>query len=166
LNDKNKPKINEAIRASKVNLISSSGENRGLVSLSEALAEAVSESLDLVEVSGSSDQIVCRIMDYGKHIFDANKKKKQSTKDKNNNDIKEVRLRPAIDKHDLQIKSNKVRKFLESGKKVKIDIRLKGRERRHPELAQEVVDRFVATLEDISKLESKGNSYMLIPTGK
>lgn len=165
LNEKIKPRINDAIRAKQVNLISATGENKGIVDISVALAEAAEENLDLVEVSGG-DKVVCRIMDYGKHIFEANKKKKQNARDKKNNEIKEVRLRPAIDTHDLQIKSNQVRKFLESGKKVKIDVRLRGRERRHPELAKDVVDRFVATLQDISKLEAKGNSYMLIPLGK
>jgi len=166
LNEKMKPRINEAIRAKKVNLISSNGENKGIVDISAALVEAANENLDLVEVSGG-EKTVCRIMDYGKYQFENNKKKKQNSKDKKTNEIKEVRLRPAIDIHDLQIKSNKARKFLESGKKVKIDVRLKGRERRHPEMIREVVDKFVATLEDISKLEAKGNnSFMLIPTGK
>ena len=156
--------INDEIRAREVTLIDAEGNNRGSVNTREALKEAQDQGLDLVEMSSKGDTTVCRIMDYGKFQFDAAKKKKQSAKDsKAKNDIKEIRLRPAIDEHDLQIKAKQARKFLESGKKVKIDVRLRGRERRHPELAKDVVDKFVSNLEDVSKLEVKGTSFLLVP---
>ena len=157
--------LNEEIRARKVNLIDEKGENRGMVNTIDALKEAQEKGLDLVEMSSNEEKTICRIMDYGKFQFEASKKKKQNSKEsKSKNEVKEIRLRPSIDDHDLLVKSKQARKFLTSGKKVKIDIRLKGRERRHPELAKDVVDRFVKELIDVSVLENKGGVYLLSPS--
>lgn len=158
--------INEDIKAQRVILISSDGTNKGEIAFSTALAEAKAQDLDLVEVSAADDRTICRIMDYGKQLFDNKKKRKQNSgQSKSKNEIKEVRLRPAIEVNDLMTKSKQARKFLLAGKRVKLDVRLKGRERRHPEMATEVADRFFKTLEDVAKMEVKGNSYLLIPTG-
>lgn len=156
--------INGEIRARKVTLIDANGENKGLVDLSIALKEAYDSSLDLVQMSGDTDNIVCRIMDYGKYSFEAAKKMKQSQKEsKAKNDVKEIRLSPGIDDHDLDIKSKQARRFIEDGKKVRIDIRMRGRERKHPEIAREVVYKFAKMVEDVAKFEEKGINYLLIP---
>lgn len=161
--NKSKNNINEDIKAREVMLINDDGTNQGVIKTQDALTQAKSVGLDLVEMSSSAKQTVCRIMDYGKFIFEANKRKKQNSKEsKTKNDIKEIRLRPAIGDNDLKIKAKQARKFLESGKKVKLDIRMRGRERRHPELAKEVVYRFVEEIKDVCVLEEKGNSFVLV----
>lgn len=160
-----KNNINEEIKARKVMLIDADGENRGVMNTKDALDEARQQNLDLVEMSSTPKQTVCRIMDYGKYLFEQSKRRKQSMKDSKakKQETKEIRLRPAIGENDLQIKAKQARKFLDSGKMVKLDVRLRGRERRHPELAKEVIDRFSIILNDISVLEEKGSSYILVP---
>lgn len=163
-NKNSRSNINEEIKAKRITLIDNVGENQGIVETNIALKKARDLDLDLVEMSASPNSTVCKIMDYGKYLFESSKKKKQSLKDsKGKNEIKEIRLRPVIENHDLETKSKQARKFIEVGKKVKLDIRLKGREKRHPELVKEVIDRFIKTLEDVAKLEVKGNVFTLIP---
>lgn len=156
--------LNDEIKARKVTLIDSDGTNHGVIDTRDALRKAQDQGLDLVEMSNNGNSVVCKIMDYGKFQFESAKKKKQNQKEsKAKNDIKEIRLRPAIDQHDLETKAKQARKFLEKGQKVKLDVRLRGRERRRPELGRDVVNRFSNMLEDVSKLEVKGNSYTLLP---
>lgn len=157
-----KNNVNDQIEATRVILIDSDGTNRGEVTIQEARKVASDQSLDLVEVS-SNDPVVCRIMDFGKHLFDQKKKQKESRKTSRTQEVKEIRLRPSTGQHDLEIKSRKAREFIKKGMKVRIDVRLKGRERQRPELANDIVRRFSSLLEDVGSLEAKGSEYTIVP---
>lgn len=159
--DKNKAK--KKINAKEVRLIDHTGENLGIVSTSEAIKKAKDVDMDLIEVSTNTNSPVCKIMDYGKYLYEQSKKQKECSKSSKHED-KEIRLRPSIDKHDLEIKAKKAKEFLAEGRKVNISIKLKGRENRHIELVDEVVQKFYEILKDYAKLEDRGGSYILIPT--
>ena len=153
--------LNADIKVHRTTLIDAYGENRGVVDTKDALKEAYELGLDLVEMSDNPKQPVCRIMDYGKYLFDLKKRRKIQPNPKN--EFKEIRLRPSIGVHDLETKAKQARKFLEEGKKVKIDVRLRGRERQHPELVREVINLFYKQVGSEFKMEEKGNQFLLLP---
>ncbi len=147
-------RLNEEIRAKEVRLIGADGEQIGITQLEEALQIAESKNLDLVEIAAKATPPVCRIMDYGKFRYQLSKKEKISKKKQHVIHIKEIRLRPTIDQHDIEFKMKQAKKFIEQGNHLKIRILFRGRQIVHPELGQAVLKRVEDELNDIAKMES------------
>lgn len=125
----------------------------GIIDTSEALGMAREAGMDLVEVSPNAVPPVCRIMDYGKWLYLQKRKEKKSHKKQHMTVLKEVRLRPEIDQHDVDIKISRARKFLERGSKVQFTILFRGREMTHKEHGYQLMDRILLSLEDLAKIE-------------
>jgi translation initiation factor IF-3 len=138
--------------------------------LQEALALAENQHLDLVEVSPNANPPVCRIMDYGKYKYQQSKRQQEAKKKQVQIQLKEVKLRPKTDEHDLQFKIKHVRRFLEEGNKAKITVIFRGREITHMELGQNALERFAAELQDVCVIEVKpkmeGRSMFMIVSPK
>lgn len=147
--------MNEAIRAREVRLIDVDGNQVGVVPTKEALNRAKDANLDLVVVAPQAKPPVCRIMDYGKFKYEQSKKEKEARKKQKVIHVKEVRLSPNIEEHDLQTKLRNVRKFLNQGDKVKLTIRFRGRQITHSEIGQEILEKMSKEVEDISVVERK-----------
>ena len=147
-------RINDRIRISPVRLIDEEGEQLGIVATDEARSLAVERGLDLVEVAPSARPPVCRLMDYGKFKYEQARKAREAKKKQHNIHIKEVKLRPKIEEHDIDFKLRHARKFLEEGHKVKFTLMFRGREVTHPELGARVLERVLNELEDIAGVES------------
>lgn len=148
-----KPAINDQIEAKEVRLIKSNGEQAGIVGIDEALSAAQSESLDLVAIAGDADPIVCKIMDYGKHVFEAKKAKAAARKKQKQQQIKEMKFRPGTEQGDYDIKLRAIKRFIEHGDKAKISLRYRGREMAHQELGMEMMKRIEVDLEDMAVVE-------------
>jgi translation initiation factor IF-3 len=134
-------------------VIDDEGEQKGVMSLTEALELSSSENLDLVEVSPNAEPPVCRIMDFGKYIFEQ-KKKSQSAKGKQKqSQVKEVKFRPGTEEGDYQVKLKNLRKFLENGDKAKVTLRFRGREMAHRDLGRKLLDRVRVDLEELASVE-------------
>jgi translation initiation factor IF-3 len=146
--------VNEQIRLSPVRLIAEDGEQLGIVPLDEAKRTATDAGLDLVEVSSDSRPIVVRVMDWGKHRFEANKKAKEARKKESRISIKQVKLRPNVAIHDLETKLKHARRFLSEGDKVKVTIMFRGRDMRRPENGRKLLDRVIEMLVDAAIVES------------
>ena len=146
-------RLNERISAAEVRLIDAKGAQLGLVSLEDAMERAQRDGLDLVEVAPNSAPPVCKIMDYRRHVFDQKRRLKEARK-KSRSQLKEIRMRPLIDKHDLETKVKRMRDFLEKGHKVKITMRYRPREMRHFENGTKVMDRVAELVEDIAEIEA------------
>jgi translation initiation factor IF-3 len=131
----------------------------GILPLEEALNLARTSELDLVEVASNADPPVCRIMDYGKYRYEQTKKEKLAKKHQQATRIKEIRLRPNIEDHDLEVKGKHVREFLEHGFKVKASVAFKGREHAHREFGQEVLGKLAASVEDIGAVEAEPRMF-------
>jgi len=121
--------------------------------LSKAIDLAVAEGLDLVEISPNTDPPVCKILDYGKYKYEAQKRKNEAKKKQKTIDVKEIKLRPNIDEHDYQVKLRKIFEFLESGDKVKVTMRYRGREMTHQQIGIDVLGRVKSDTEQKSKVE-------------
>lgn len=121
-------RINNEIRVDKVRVVSSDGQQLGILALADALAEAEKVDLDLVEVAPNSSPPVCRIMDYGKHMYQQSKKTHGAKKSQSSVQLKEIRIRPKTEEHDLQVKLRHIQRFLEQNNKVKITMMFRGRE--------------------------------------
>jgi translation initiation factor IF-3 len=132
-------RINEQIRVREVRLISDDGEQQGIIATLEALRMAKEQALDLVEVAPQAVPPVCKILDYGKFKFENEKKVRDSKKKQKLLKLKEIRMQPKIDDHDLDFKSKHVRDFLAEGNKVKVTVRFRGRELAHTELGLDVL---------------------------
>ena len=150
--NKDKQRINEAIRVPQVMVISAEGAQLGVMSTAEALATAKQSGLDLVEVAGDSKPPVCRIMDYGK--FKYQQKKKQTKQHTHQTKLKEVRFRPKTGDHDILVKVNRAREFLTHRDKVQLSVTFKGRELAHIEEGEKVLQQVLADLDDIGKLDA------------
>jgi len=146
-------RLNEEIRSSQVRLIDPEGNQLGIVTIAKALEEAEKFDLDLVEIAPNAKPPVCRIMDYGKYRYQQSKKEKESKKKQHVIHVKEIRLRPTIDEHDIAFKMRQARKFIEAGHHLRIRILFRGRQIVHPELGDAVLQRVKTELEDISKME-------------
>lgn len=146
-------RLNEEITAKKVRLIGVEGEQIGIVTREDALVKAEEAELDLVEIAASASPPVCRIMDYGKFKYQQSKKEKESRKKQHVIHIKEIRLRPTIDEHDIEFKIKQARKFIETGNHLRVRILFRGRQLAHPEFGQAVLKRVESELQDIAKLE-------------
>tara|TARA_B100001109_G_C18757805_1_gene424562 strand:+ start:269 stop:748 length:480 start_codon:yes stop_codon:yes gene_type:complete len=142
------------ITSPKVLLIGAAGEKMGTVDTDSALAMAEEEGLDLVEVSPNADPPVCKILDYGKLKYQEQKKASEARKRQKTVDVKEIKMRPNIDTHDYDVKMRNVVKFLESGDKVKVTMRFRGREMAHQELGMDVLNRVRDDVEALSKVEA------------
>ena len=147
-----KYRVNRQIRVSQVRLINAANEQVGVVTIEEARRIADEAGMDLVEVQPTAEPPVCRVMDFGK--FKYAQKKKERGQSKAHSTLKELRVRPAIDPHDLEYRLVQGRKFLEEGHKVQVVCIFRGRQRTHPELAYNVMRRVTEALGDISKVES------------
>jgi translation initiation factor IF-3 len=141
-------RINREIRAVSVRVIDMEGQQLGVISLTEALAEAAKAGLDLVEVSPTAAPPVCRIMDYGKFRYQQSKKVQISKKSQTVIQVKEIRLRPKTEEHDLEVKVKHVRKFLEQHNKVKISMMFRGREIAYTDIGRKIMEDIKNTLAD------------------
>ncbi len=139
-------RINRQIRAHEVRLIDENGEQKGVMKTFDAIHLAEEAGLDLVEVSPNANPPVCKILDFGKYRYEMEKKQRDAKKNQTIVKVKEIRMQPKIDKHDLETKSKFISEFLTEGNKVKVSIRFRGRELAHPELGKEVLDRILAIL--------------------
>ena len=148
-----KVRVNDQIRLSPVRLIGADGEQVGIVPLDEARQVATESGLDLVEVAAEARPIVVRIMDYGKHRFEANKKAREARKKEARVVVKQVKLRPNINIHDLGTKLNHAKRFLESGDKVKVTIMFRGRDMRRPENGRKLLEKVTELLEEVAVVE-------------
>ncbi len=141
-------RINDQIRSREVRLINADGEQLGVVPLQQAKEVAAEAGLDLVEVSPNAVPPVCKILDYGKYIYEQKKKIRDAKKNQTQIKLKEIRMQPKIEKHDLEFKTKHVTEFLEEGNKVKVTIRFRGREMAHTELGRDVLMRVLAMLDE------------------
>lgn len=153
--DNKQNRKNQEIRVPRVRVIGSDGEMIGVLSRDEALAKAEEEGLDLVEIQPQADPPVCKIMDFGKFKFEAQKKANEAKKKTKQVEIKELKFRPVTDEGDYQIKLRNMRRFLEEGDKVKVNIRFRGREMSHQELGREMAARIENDLGDEIVIESR-----------
>ena len=147
------PRVNQEIKVDKVRLVDESGEMAGVVSVQEALELAEQAGLDLVEVSPNASPPVCKILDFGKYKYQQQKRANEARKKQKVITVKEVKVRPTIDAHDLEVKMRNVRKFLDAGDKVKITLRFRGREMSHQELGKKLLDDIREELGDTIKVE-------------
>ena len=163
------PRINEEIKAKQVRLIDELGENRGVVSIKEALEAASEADLDLIEISPQAVPPVCKILDFGKYKYEVQKRKNEAKKNQKVVNIKELKLRPAIDTHDYEVKLKQAKKFLSQGDKVKFTMRFKGRELSANNMGKELLDKIIEDLDLVGKvdsapkLEGKQMSMMISP---
>jgi translation initiation factor IF-3 len=134
-------------------LIGADGVNRGVVTIEDAQNEAKANGLDLVEIVPNVDPPVCRVMDFGKFLFDVNKKKHAAKKKQKQVQVKEIKFRPATDQGDYDIKLRNLRKFLEQGDKAKVTLRFRGREMAHQELGAEMLKRIEIDLSELGSVE-------------
>ena len=163
--------VNDQIEFSKVQVVDSNGEKVGVLPIKKAIELAEEEGLDLVLVSPNPSNPVCKILDYSKYKFEMNKKAKESKKKQKVIEIKEVRLSPNIDKHDLETKAKNASKFIEAGNKVKVTMRFRGRELNFIEQGKEIMDSFKELVIDSqvdkeAKMEGKNLVMFLVPKQK
>ena len=139
-----------------VRLIDDKGAQIGVVSIAEALQIARSRGTDLVEVAPNATPPVCRLMDYGKFLYERSKREREARKSQKQTEVKEIRLRPKTGEHDIAYKLRDARRFLQKGAKVKVRIRFRGREITHPEVAKDLLDRVAQDLSDVAIVERSG----------
>lgn len=145
--------INGEIREREIRVIGSEGEQLGIISSREALAIAEEKDLDLVMIAPTAKPPVCKIMDHGKFTYEQAKKSKEAKKNQKVVSVKEIRLSPTIEEHDINIKANRARKFLEAENKVKVTVRFRGREAVYSYIGREILQKFLSKVEDVSVLE-------------
>lgn len=164
--------INEEIRDREIRVVTDNGDVLGIMSADEALAIAEERNLDLVKIAPMAKPPVCKIMDYGKYRFEMSKRERESKKNQRVIEIKEIRLSLNIDTHDFETKVNHAKKFLESGNKVKVSIRFRGREMAHPENGMVTMSKFAdacadfCSIEKSAKLEGRSMMMFLAPKTK
>jgi len=165
-------KVNREIRAPRVRLIGKDGSQIGIVTSREALTHAEQAGLDLVEISPNANPPVCKIIDYGKFRYQLTKKERENKKAQHQAKLKEIKVKPNIDEHDLNTKIKRAREFIEKGNKVRVTCMFRGREMARPELGAKVTERFVDNLGDIAQVEAppklmgRNLSLVLAPQGK
>ncbi|WP_192939438.1 translation initiation factor IF-3 [Stutzerimonas stutzeri] len=148
-----KAPINENISAREVRLIGADGEQIGIVSIDEALQVAEEAKLDLVEISADANPPVCRIMDYGKHLFEKKKQVAAAKKNQKQVQVKEVKFRPGTEEGDYQVKLRNLVRFLSDGDRAKVSLRFRGREMAHQELGMELLKRVETDLAEYGSVE-------------
>ena len=169
-NSRDLTKTNERIRFPEIRVIDSEGEQLGIITPQEALAKAQEKGLDLVLVSESAKPPVCKIMDYGKYKYEQDKKKKEAKKKQHNADVKEVKMRYKIEKHDYDVRVKNAQRFLKSGDKVKATISFRGREIQHSKMAEELLHRMAKDLEEYAEVQQfpkrEGRNMMMMLSPK
>ncbi|MEO6381416.1 MAG: translation initiation factor IF-3 [Nitrobacter sp.] len=150
---KDGPRTNDEIRNAQVQLIDQDGTNQGTVETISAIKMAMDAGMDLVEIAPNSSPPVCKIMDYGKYKFQAQKKAAEARKRQKVVEIKEIKLRPMIDDHDYDVKMKAMQRFFEEGDKVKITLRYRGREMAHQEIGTKLLDKVKADVASYAKVE-------------
>ena len=148
------PRSNNRISSPEVQVITSDGENLGIISTNEAITKAKSQGLDLIEIAPNANPPVCKIMDMGKYKYDAQKKANLAKKKQKIVALKEIKLRPGTEIHDYSFKIKNAKKFITKGDKVKFSVKFKGREMQHIQLGKDLMARIVADTKDIAKVES------------
>jgi len=147
------PRSNNRIVSAEVQVISSDGQNLGILNTQEAITIAKNEGLDLIEIAQNAKPPVCKIMDMGKYKYDAQKKANKAKKKQKKIEIKEIKLRPVTEIHDYTFKIKNAQKFLSKGDKVKFTIRFKGRELQHSNLGDELMQKIKTDMEKLGKVE-------------
>jgi translation initiation factor IF-3 len=166
----NEFRVNESIRVPEVRLIGATGDNVGVISTREAMRMAQEAELDLVEVAPNSSPPVCRIMDFGKFLYEREKKDREARKAQTKVEVKEIRLRPKTTDHHRDFKVDDARRWLEHNMKVRVTIRFRGREITYPEIALEDLKEIAQTLSDVGSveqapaIEGRAMSMMLVPS--
>ena len=166
---KDGPRINEEIRVREVQLIDQTGHNHGPVDVQIALQKAQEAGLDLVEIAPNSAPPVCKILDYGKYKYQAQKKAAEARKKQKVVEVKEIKLRPMIDDHDYDVKMRSMQRFFEEGDKVKVTLRFRGREMAHQEIGYRLLNRvkddtgLIAKVETDAALEGRQMVMVLAP---
>jgi translation initiation factor IF-3 len=153
ISNKDDYRVNKQIRATKIRLINQDGENVGIVSLREGLNQAEDAGLDLVEVAPNADPPVARVMNFGKFLYEKEKKEREARKSQTKIEIKEIRLRPKTTDHHKGFKVRDARRWLEDGMKVRVTIRFRGREITYPEIALNDLREIAEELSDVSEVE-------------
>ena len=159
-------RTNQQITASEVRVISSNGKQLGIISIREALYIAEDEGFDLVEVSPDAKPPVCKIVDYGKLKYKEQKSKKEAKKKQKTIEVKEIKMRPGIDKHDYEVKIKALSKFISGGNKVKVSLRFRGREMEHQNLGMELLKKLTEEVSEYAKIEvppkSEGRQMIMV----
>jgi translation initiation factor IF-3 len=146
-------RVNRRIRVPEVRVVAADGSNLGVLPTDEALRQAASQGLDLVEVNPKASPPVCKILDFGRYKYEEKKKQREAKRRQTVMEVKEIKLRPKTDDHDLNVKVRAARRFIESGNKVKVTCRFRGREITHPERARMQLDSIVSLVEDVANVE-------------
>ena len=166
----NSLRTNEQITASEVRVISSNGKQIGIISIREALNHAEDEGFDLVEVSPDANPPVCKIIDYGKLKYKEQKSKKEAKKKQKTIEVKEIKMRPGIDKHDYEVKIKALSKFISGGNKVKVSLRFRGREMAHKNIGRAMILRLIEDVAEKGVVEGnpkmEGNHMFVIFSDK
>jgi len=160
-------RLNDRIRAAKCRLIGFDGSQLGIFAMSDALRIADEQGFDLVEIAPTADPPVCKIMDFGKFKYEQSMKDKAARKNQSKVEIKEMKFRPKVDKHDYETKKKHILRFLDAGAKVKVTIMFRGREMAHPELGLNILERLAGELAELAIIETQPklegrNMHMLI----
>ncbi|MCX7797567.1 MAG: translation initiation factor IF-3 [Melioribacter sp.] len=150
-----KHRVNQEIKSPQVRLIGADGEQVGIVTIQEALKRAEESGLDLVEIAPQANPPVCKIIDYGKFVYELQKKEKLQKKKQHVSVLKEIRLHPNTDTHDFEFKVRHAINFIEEGNKVKVSVIFKGRELAYTEIGEELLRKFIERLSDIAKVEQE-----------
>jgi translation initiation factor IF-3 len=168
-------RVNEQIRVREIRLIDQDGNQHGVIETAKAKEMAQEAGLDLVEMAPNANPPVCKIIDYGKYKYEQEKRNRESKKKQKLVTLKEIRMQPKIEKHDLEFKTKHVKEFLEEGNKVKVTIRFRGRELAHTELGKVVLDKIMGILDELEttysvdrkpQMEGRFMSMILNPKGK
>ncbi|HAK51697.1 MAG TPA: translation initiation factor IF-3 [Gammaproteobacteria bacterium] len=172
MKDSKRSRINEEIEAETVRLIAADGAQVGIVPIAQAREAAEDARLDLVEIAPDADPIVCKILDYGKQLFEAKKDKAASKKKQRRMQVKEMKFRPGTEEGDYQVKLRNLTRFLNDGDKAKVTLRFRGREMTHQELGMELLKRIevdlaeIGTVEVHPKMEGRQLTMVLAPNSK
>ena len=162
-------RVNERIRIREVRLIDENGEQVGIIPTRDALEMARERGLDLVEVAPNAIPPVCRLMDYGKFRYEQSRKERESRRHQHVIELKEVRIRPKIDDHDLETKGRQAAKFLDAGDKVKLTVLFRGREMAHPDIGKGLLDQLAdqlrphGTVEQSPRMEGRAMTMFMNP---
>jgi translation initiation factor IF-3 len=165
----NEPRINEEIRAQEIRVIDENGAQKGIMKLQDALAYAQQAELDLVEMVPDGNPPVCKVIDYSKFKYQQEKKNRQSRKTHKNLELKEIKIRPKIGTHDLEVKMNHIKEFLEEGRRVRVSMIFRGREMAHIDLGAQILEKIKEAFKEISavegrtKLEGNDMGMLLVP---
>jgi translation initiation factor IF-3 len=152
---KNKHRINEEIKTPKVRLIDIDGAQLGILQVRDAIKKAEERGVDLVEIAPQAEPPVCKIVDYGKFVYEIQKKEKTQKKNQQVSVLKEIRLHPNTDTHDMEFKARHATNFIEEGNKVKVSVIFKGRELAYTEHGEKLLKTFIEMLQDVAKAENE-----------